>query len=882
MFITAVIALLTLIGIPLFSSSSASSKRDAQMGEPVSPILFARDSNEQKAPQKYARNSHIPDPMLQLTRPGLGSISAPLRSLFQALPEEGVATYAVDNMGACTTTPQITFSLGDRVCARVVSAPPGQRRINWIGASGFVASSDDVLTEENIFLLPTSAASRGLWIVGDVSSADGSLYAAAAFTVRDPQNLSTDMAINMANSFEAASGGNLSFILQVANNGPDTAQNIVLTNLAPAGTSFLGITQEPGGPMFDCDPGAGFTCTTASFTKGAMASFTIVYQVAPATPDGTIISNTATITSSTTELKPGDNSVLSDATVSASADTESCTLACPADIVITANTTQSGQPGAIVNYAAAQGFGSCGSISNNPPSGTFFTVGLHTVTSTSSEGPTCTFTVNVLDSAAPTITCPADRILTALDGAEEATAVPAIGLPTTNPATGVTVVGIRSDSIPAVVDDDGTIINPAISVPLTDPYPVGITGITWTVTDAAGRTATCQQRVVVNGTACGSDTEPPTITAPADITAFTGPNNTGCTVGLDDELGQATALDNCTVTVSIAGIPANNAFPPGTTILTYTATDGVGQTASDTQVVTVIDNTPPVIAAPPDASYVCLSDVPAASPSQATRGIVVDENGDPLPPGPPFDNCGIPTVTVSETSTGVGSAASPRIITRTFTATDASPLQNSASSVQTITVIDATPPTISCPANIVVYLPANTTDTSMAVSYPAVTGSDNCGTPTITSSPASGSIFPVGTTAVNATATDAVGNTASCQFTVTVLYNFTGFFSPVGNAPVLNSVNAGRAIPVKFSLSGNKGLDIFAANNPYSVSLTCGTSDIGVDVTETLTAGGSSLSYGGDQYNYVWKTESSWAGTCRQLVVTLNDGSVHVANFKFR
>jgi len=95
-------------------------------------------------------------------------------------------------------------------------------------------------------------------------------------------------------------------------------------------------------------------------------------------------------------------------------------------------------------------------------------------------------------------------------------------------------------------------------------------------------------------------------------------------------------------------------------------------------------------------------------------------------------------------------------------------------------------------------------------------------------------------------------------------------------------VNAGRAVPVKFSLSGDKGLNIFAANNPYSVSLNCSTSDPGVDITETLTAGGSSLSFSGGQYNYVWATSSSWAGTCRQLVITLNDGSVHTANFKFK
>jgi hypothetical protein len=183
-----------------------------------------------------------------------------------------------------------------------------------------------------------------------------------------------------------------------------------------------------------------------------------------------------------------------------------------------------------------------------------------------------------------------------------------------------------------------------------------------------------------------------------------------------------------------------------------------------------------------------------------------------------------------------------------------------------------------------VQLPLNSTATSMTVSYPnPATATDNCaGAITFNYSPASGSTFPVGPTTVTVTATDAHNNSATATFTVTVLYNFTGFFSPVGNLPTLNSVNAGRAIPVKFSLSGNKGLNIFAANNPYSVSFNCNNNDPGTDITETLNAGGSSLSFGGDQYNYVWKTESSWANTCRQLVITLNDGSIHRANFKFK
>ena len=91
-------------------------------------------------------------------------------------------------------------------------------------------------------------------------------------------------------------------------------------------------------------------------------------------------------------------------------------------------------------------------------------------------------------------------------------------------------------------------------------------------------------------------------------------------------------------------------------------------------------------------------------------------------------------------------------------------------------------------------------------------------------------------------------------------------------------------MPLKFSLSGNKGLNIFAANSPNSVQIGCDSGATILPVEETLNAGSSSLSYDAtsDRYNYVWKTDSSWKNTCRQLNVVLNDGSTHSAKFKFK
>lgn len=118
-------------------------------------------------------------------------------------------------------------------------------------------------------------------------------------------------------------------------------------------------------------------------------------------------------------------------------------------------------------------------------------------------------------------------------------------------------------------------------------------------------------------------------------------------------------------------------------------------------------------------------------------------------------------------------------------------------------------------------------------------------------------------------ATDAAGNTANSSFTVTVLYNFTSFFQPVDTLPTINIINAGQAIPMKFSLNGNQGLNILAAGYPISTPVACDASEPGSTVDETVNAGGSSLSDNAttDQYSYVWKTNKAWQGTCRMFVL---------------
>lgn len=138
---------------------------------------------------------------------------------------------------------------------------------------------------------------------------------------------------------------------------------------------------------------------------------------------------------------------------------------------------------------------------------------------------------------------------------------------------------------------------------------------------------------------------------------------------------------------------------------------------------------------------------------------------------------------------------------------------------------------------------------------------------------------------VGFTSDQAMGDTGS----VTLLaasssYNFSGFMAPVDPAPAVNAMQAGRAVPMKFSIAGDHGLGILPAGSPTSAKVTCDTGAALSEVETTSTAGASSLSYsaGDDIYTYVWKTEKAWAGTCRTFQLKLDDGSTHTASFKFR
>jgi hypothetical protein len=108
-------------------------------------------------------------------------------------------------------------------------------------------------------------------------------------------------------------------------------------------------------------------------------------------------------------------------------------------------------------------------------------------------------------------------------------------------------------------------------------------------------------------------------------------------------------------------------------------------------------------------------------------------------------------------------------------------------------------------------------------------------------------------------------------------YDFSGFFPPVANPPAVNEVNSGQTNPMKFTLSGDFGLDVLFGD-PTAARYMCET---GVPTGDVATAAGE-LIFDRGQYTYEWKTVKAWANQCRTFTLTLDDGSFRSADFHFR
>ena len=250
------------------------------------------------------------------------------------------------------------------------------------------------------------------------------------------------------------------------------------------------------------------------------------------------------------------------------------------------------------------------------------------------------------------------------------------------------------------------------------------------------------------------DTIKPTFSnCPTNISAtLPGP---GCSMPIS--WTPPTVTDNCGEVVVTSTYSPNDNFTRGITTVQYTATDNYGNTATCAFNVTVTGNSSPVLSACPanitvNANASCKATVNWTPPS--TVG-----------------NC-VP-VTLSSTR-NPGTVFNLGTTPVTYTVVDQS--GNATSCSFNVTVVDNTKPVISgcIPSSITISADASCQAT---VNWTVPTATDNCSGVSMVGTHTPGSKFPIGTTPVTYTATDAAGNFRTCTFNVIVRDQLAPVFS---------------------------------------------------------------------------------------------------------
>jgi hypothetical protein len=273
-------------------------------------------------------------------------------------------------------------------------------------------------------------------------------------------------------------------------------------------------------------------------------------------------------------------------------------------------------------------------------------------------------------------------------------------------------------------------------------FPIGSTTVNCSASDPGGHSASTSFHVIV------TDHTPPVITVPADITAqATGLSGAAVTYAFSAaDPDDAVSTSSCT--------PASGAtFAIGQTTVTCNATDSHTNSASKTFKVTVVDTTPPVLSnVPPDKTV----------EANGFAGSIVDY----VPPT--AVDLGEPRLVTCAPARNSTFALG----TTTVTCSASDGRGNTGTAAFKINVVDTTPPTLIPPGDFSAYAVENSgtfpSDDSVQKFVFGAHVSD-IADPHPTLATDTPSFFPVGTTTVHFTATDASGNKATASAKLTIL-----------------------------------------------------------------------------------------------------------------
>jgi hypothetical protein len=399
---------------------------------------------------------------------------------------------------------------------------------------------------------------------------------------------------------------------------------------------------------------------------------------------------------------------------------------------------------------------------------------------------------------------------------------------------------------------------------LLDTSKLGEVSVTVTARDHAGNETVEKHTVTVV-----DETDPQaTIDTPEDGAVYDRHEHVAAAYSCADE-PNGSGIESC-----VGDVP-NGADIDTSTLgghsFTVQATDRAGNTGSTTVNYTVVDTTAPgiVVTTPGSGAVYGLGEHVAAGYA------CTDEPG------------GSGVATCAGTVANGAAIDTSSVGQKTFRVDATDNAGNSASKSVTYTVVDQAPPAISIASPVdggVYSLGDNVLASYSCEDQQGGSGVASCSGPVANGAPIDTSSF--GQHSFEVTSSDHAGNTATKVVSYSVSYSFDGFLWPVKNPPKVNRWKAGVPVPIRFSLDGFRGPKPEA--DGYPLSRRCGGGDDTEVVAKAAKKSGSAkkkpvFTYvrRSDQYVMLWKTEKKWAGSCREFVLKLDDGSVHAAQFEF-
>jgi len=690
-------------------------------------------------------------------------------------------------------------------------------------------------------------------------------------------------------------GTNITYSVTVSNVGTVGAHGVSLTDAIPANTTFVSEMQT-GGPGFSCStPAVGatgtVTCTNALLAAGASADFQIVVRVNPTTANGTVISNTANVSTTDTDPNLSNNSA-----------TANTTVAVTSDISVTKSGPPSVGLGGTITYTVSiSNVGTSDAqtvtLTDVVPTGTTF------VSETQSSGPAFACSAPAVGGTG-TISC---NIATLAAGATSTFSIvvsanAGAGSAITNTATGGSA---SADANPANNSSSATttVAGPDLAVTKSDsPDPVTAgSNITYTVTVQNNGTSGANNVSLVDAipanTTFVSETQTggPTFTCSTPLVGTTGTIN--CTNAL---LNAATAATFQVVVQVTAGTPSGTII---SNTATTSTTDAEANTTNNSATATTT-----VAAAPIADLTITKSDAPdpVTAGSNITYTITITNSGtsaaanvslsDPLPANTTFVSFASPAGwtpstpavgsngTVSATNASLAATASatftlvvnvnsgtPAATTITNTATtstsstESSTANNSATATTTVTAVA---PTL---ADLVVAK-SDSPD-------PVTAGSNITYTITVTNSGAAAAAnvsltdaVPTNTTFVSFVApagwtpsTPSVGSGGTVSATnASLASGASASFTLVVN---VNSATPGGTVITNSANAATTTAETSTANNSATATTTVATVTLTADLVVTKNANPSAVAPGG-QITYTITTLNNGPGAASGVSIT--------------